>query len=378
MYIIIALFAISCTKEKHTDSVNDSAINKKYFVKESTAKYVAENFHFYTTNTNSRINSNRTVKDITEINGTNNIPAYYIINYNDNLGYLLLSADYRQEAILGFNEEGNFTISETPIQLEEIILEETSETNYLRENEVDSIETQPRNTWETITLPPDDNPIGPVEPGGGNCTSYDYTKGPLLTTLWGQNGGWTPVFQSNYNDQAPLLSCGRALTGCVATAMAQIMYYHRWPTSYNWTLMQQGNISTPECARLMRNAGNSVSMDYGCSSSGARSEDVPNALRNTFGYSSNTSNCISYSAGTVQNEINAFRPVYLRGRGADGGHAWVCDGYRFMSSGCLGTTLLLMNWGWNGSANGFYNSSNWNPSGMTFNSDRGMILVRKN
>jgi len=370
MYIIIAFFAISCTKEKNTHSTKQTTINKKYFVKESVAKYVAENFHFFKVpKSNSRNTSNLTVKDITNIYDANNIPAYYIINYNDDAGYLILSADFRQEAIIGFGEQGNALLANIPPQLKNIIDEETSEIEYLRENEVDSIEEVPERTWAATTLP-DDNPPGPVDPDGENCTTYDYTKGPLLLTNWGQDGGGVMP----YNNLCPIPNgCTvKAPTGCVATAMSQIMYYHKFPSTYVWTQMQTGDNSTAECARLMRNAGTSVSMNYGCSASGAYTEDVAPALKNTFGYAS-TTQCLSYSVGTVQNEINAYRPVYLSG----GGHAWVCDGYRFMSSGCLGTTWLRMNWGWNGSWNDYYSSSNWNPAGSNYNSNKKMVLVRK-
>lgn len=377
MCIIIALFAISCTKEHNTNTVKLSSINKKYFVKESVAKYVAENFNFFKVpKANSRNTSNLTVKEIININDVNNIPAYYAINYNDDAGYLILSADFRQEAVIGFGEEGNFIIANIPPQLNQIIKDETSEIEYLRENEVDSIEEFPKDSWSMTTLPPDDVPIE-VDPENGNCgDAYEYTKGPLLTTTWDQSGtgnGQPASINSRYNDLCPMLSCGRPPVGCVATAMAQIMYYHKKPTSYNWASMAN-TYSTPACAQLMRNAGMSVDMDYDCSGSGAYSSDVESALENDFGYASST-NYQTYYSGPMQIEIDAYRPVYV----SAGGHAWVCDGYRYFFSGCSGTIWPHMNWGWGGFGNNYCAFNNWQPSGSssTYNSNRKMVIVRK-
>ncbi len=371
MYIIIVLSAISCTKEDKMSTVKQSAINKKYYVKECTARYIAENFNFFIVpKSNSRITNNLTIKDITSINDSNNIPAYYIINYNDNAGYLILSADFRQEAVLGFGEQGEALLTNIPPQLNFIIEEQTSEIEYLRENEVDSIETVPNDSWSMLPLPPDDIPQI-VDPINGNCgSSYEVTKGPLLATSWGQTrGGFIPY---NYLCPTPSGCMDKAPTGCVATAMAQIMYYHKWPSSYIWTQMQTGDNSTVECAKLMRDVGMSVNMSYGCSSSGAYSSIVEAALEYHFGYASST-NYETYYSGPMQVEIDGYRPIFL----SAGGHAWVCDGYRYFFSGCSGSIWPHMNWGWNGFYDNYYGFNNWNPGGMTYNNNRKMIKVRK-
>lgn len=368
--VIIVSLTTSCNKEKLN---NVGKINKRYFITKDDARYIAERFNFCRNNTNYRITTNRTIKEIIPINDENNIASYYLINYNDNAGFLILSADYRQEAVLGFNEVGNFSLSNTPIQLEEIIQEEVNEINYLRENSIDSIEQHIEDTWAMLTQPPS-TPI-PTDPDA--CSNYTYIyKGPLLSTTWSQGCG--------YNDLCPIAgsgccSCGHFYTGCVATAMAQIMNYHKWPTSYNWTLMAN-TYGTSECAKLMRNAGLSVSMSYGCNASGAYSEDVAPALKNIFGYASSTA-CLSYGGNTtymtVQSELNNNRPVYLSGSGNAGGHAWVCDGYIDGESPCNSILFFYMNWGWGGSSNGSYAFNNWNPSGYTFNNSRKAIIIRK-
>jgi hypothetical protein len=118
----------------------------------------------------------------------------------------------------------------------------------------------------------------------------------------------------------------------------------------------------------------SVDMDYDCSGSGAYSSDVESALENDFGYASST-NYQTYYSGPMQIEIDAYRPVYV----SAGGHAWVCDGYRYFFSGCSGTIWPHMNWGWGGFGNNYCAFNNWQPSGSssTYNSNRKMVIVRK-
>lgn len=76
---------------------------------------------------------------------------------------------------------------------------------------------------------------------------------------------------------------GRMLTGCVATAMAEVMNYHHFPNTYNWATM---GATQAETARLMRDAANSVNMVYTCTGSGAYGTDIAPALINDFSYSS--------------------------------------------------------------------------------------------
>ncbi|MEZ4878821.1 MAG: C10 family peptidase [Chitinophagales bacterium] len=349
-----------------------SPINQKYFVSKATAMYIAEHFHFFLApKNNAKTTSTLSVKDITEIKDNNNNTAYYLFNYNDDRGYLFLSADYRQEAAFGFGENGLADINNMPPQLKYLIDEEIKEIDFLRNNEVDSIEQVPEETWEMFALPPDENLPGLPDEEGNCGEAYSYTKGPLLQTEWGQDrGGIVP-----YNDLCPIPNgCSfKAPTGCVATAMAQIMYYHKKPASYNWNLMYTGNQSSAECARLMRDAGNSVDMSYTCTLSGANSRKVDNALINTFGYASST-NYRDYGSGPTQVEIDNYRPVYLS---AVDQHAWVCDGYRYFLTGCSGIFWPHMNWGWNGDYNNYFGFNDWSPGGYSFNGERKMIVIRK-
>lgn len=234
----------------------------------------------------------------------------------------------------------------------------------------------------------------------GGCEDQYTTVGPLLSTLWGQWGA--------YNDNAPFMverqfggitieipfdecppseDCCQAPTGCVATAMAQIMNFHEFPNNYNWDNMPD-LWGTSETARLMRDIGDAVNMDWGCNGSAADTKDeVASSLRNDFGYSS--ASYADFNREIVKQQLIWNRPVILKGGRKSGwwifvtykdGHAWVCDGYKSIFHCEIGTGYLYlhMNWGWGDthygrSLNGWYAYNNWNPGNHTFNYKKGMV-----
>jgi len=202
---------------------------------------------------------------------------------------------------------------------------------------------------------------------------YSSTKGPLLKTSWDQGCG--------YNTNCPIASdgpCGYAYTGCVATAMAQVMAYWKYPSTYNWSLMPASSGSA-ETARLMYNIGLSVSMSYSGTESSANDANIAGALKNTFKYSSAVYKSMgSADYNTIKSNLDAGEPVLLSGcstiKSAILGiptsysecHEWVCDGYMQADYSTYSTLMFDMNWGWGGSCNGFYSFDSWTPSGYNF------------
>ncbi|MCK4978911.1 MAG: C10 family peptidase, partial [Candidatus Delongbacteria bacterium] len=213
---------------------------------------------------------------------------------------------------------------------------------------------------------------------------------PLMTTTWNQN----PV----YNDYCPLDGGSLSVVGCVATAMVQIMNYHSYPlhgdgessyycgandvdqtlsanyffSTYNWDLMPNSvsSGSAPsekhEVAQISYHAGVAVEMMYGSDGSGAYSDDVPYALKTFFKYNDGVAyysrsgfNVTQWHALVLEN-LDSALPLYYSGQGPSGGHAFVCDGYQT-------TDFFHFNWGWGGSADGYYYLDNLNPNGSTFN-----------
>ena len=189
---------------------------------------------------------------------------------------------------------------------------------------------------------------------------------PLIKTQWNQN---TP-----YNNNCPVESGVNCPTGCVATATAQIMYYHKWPETFNWDAMKTTYSSddTGEAvdavAKLMADVGEKVYMQYGSESSSAYEYDACEALRIRYGYSENT-NYIERSCYTakgwdevIYNELAANRPVFYGGLSASSGqgivgHAFILDGYQAKD----GVGYFHVNWGWGGSSDDYFLISVLNP-----------------
>ncbi len=241
----------------------------------------------------------------------------------------------------------------------------------------------------------------PAGPPPCTSTFYQENYGPLLTTEWGQG--------CYYNDYCPLgTSCGgHTWTGCVATAMAQIMMYHKKPSTYNWAIMLNRLYSAnSEVARLMHDVGVTLNMQYGNDASGTYEYEytdvttdplhwvyyngVPKSLTQNYGYSG--AGYKDFDDGELKSNIINKRPCIVSGSMDkqdinvlgwtvssiySGNHTWVCDGYsRNWGYSCpddyypTGTSFnnitYHMNWGWGESYssynyNGWYTPTSWQP-----------------
>lgn len=291
-------------------------------------------------------------------------PLFYV--FNRDAGFVIVSADDRAPEILGYSDAGPFDVDSLPDNFRYLL------NSYAAE--LESLAAAP----EAIALP-----AKAVE---RSTQSTGKSVAPLLgSILWDQG--------DPYNRQCPVMSDGgKSVVGCVATAMAQIMGYHQWPekgtgTIPGYTTQSQGLVideenientyydwdhitpvytseSTDEernaVATLMYHCGISVGMDYGYES-GAFSQDVPEALTTYFGYNRNMKllNRLYYTKAEwdsiIRHELDEKRPVYYSGASAQGGHAFVCDGYD--TNG-----LFHINWGWSGLSNGYFMLSNLTPA----------------
>ena len=198
---------------------------------------------------------------------------------------------------------------------------------------------------------------------------------PLLGNVeWSQD--------SPYNMLCP----GHCLTGCVATAMAQIMYYHRWPEKtmkeipgyttqklglsvdnipigpIDWdnilpSYSDNSNASTTQkqaVADLMLKCGTALQMDYDFEGSGASVQNVAAAMIDYFDYDASATYIRRSDYGMdrwnkiIYDELAAGRPVCYGGQSfTKGGHAFVIDGYDAEG-------YYHVNWGWGGRNNGYF------------------------
>ena len=194
---------------------------------------------------------------------------------------------------------------------------------------------------------------------------------PLLTSCWGQG-----CFHNEACPEEENGPCGHVSAGCVAIAMAQIMYYHKQPcmgsgtlsyscppygkpfadfgqTIYHWDEMADTLYeSNPAVAELIYHCGVGVKMEYGAHLSLASNSNATSAFQQYFFYQKATflrrdnSSDEEWQALIMEN-LERQLPVYYTGISSAGGHAFVCDG--FDNNG-----LFHFNFGWYGISDGYY------------------------
>jgi hypothetical protein len=329
----------------------------------TTAATVAKNFY----NQNADVKSQDFTLVLTE-NLSNGTPAYYVFNVDQDAGFVIVSAEDASIPILGYSYSGHFVNDPLYTNFTHWMQHYKKQIEAVSEN---SIQASPeiQNQWNAYK----------------NNSEYRSSKriessvSPLLTTTWdqGNNGGfyWSLCpFNTTDHD-----TC---VTGCVATAMAQIMKYWSYPphgigshsytdapygtlsanfgtTTYNWAAMPN-NVTSHNLpvATIMYQAGVSVDMSYGTFPNGGSSASVSTASTSYvtyFGYDANTIQNLYRASYTnavwntkLQNELNHHRVIQYAGSGYPGGHSWVCDGYNTIGD-------YHMNWGWSGNNNGYFN-----------------------
>ncbi|MCM1521969.1 MAG: thiol protease/hemagglutinin PrtT [Muribaculaceae bacterium] len=224
---------------------------------------------------------------------------------------------------------------------------------------------------------------------------------PLVKTKWNQG--------NPYNLLCPSDRGGRAVTGCLATAMAQIINFHKHPikgtgrhsyawnntvltfdyenTTFEWDRMLNAYDSSSQqiycnaVATLMRACGIGVNMEYSSSASGASDVYVCSFITEHMGFDQSAAYLMRdwFSAeewdNMVYTELDEGRPVLYCGQSRQGGHAFVCDGYS--QNG-----LYHINWGWGGTSDGYFRLNALDPynqgiggsgDGSGFNTDQSIV-----
>jgi hypothetical protein len=290
---------------------------------------------------------------------------YFVFDIN-NQGFVIVSGDDNVLPVIGYSTEGTFPQEQKPIHIAKWFEQYKSEIRYILENGITATDDI-KGKWENLKK--------------GSAANTEKTLlgvDPLVSTQWDQ---------SPYYDA---LCPGDAVTGCVATAMAQVMKYWNYPpqgtgfhsyneddygtlsanfgaTTYYWNSMPNYvNSSNSAVATLMFHCGVSVEMDYGSGSSGgssAQTLDVADALKDYFGYANTVQGIYrsDYSNSAwiqlLKNELNEGRPVQYAGTGNGGGHSFVCDGYD-------DDDYFHFNWGWGGSSDGYFWNNQLNPGSL--------------
>ena len=334
-----------------------------------TAQSVAAKF--METNDLQLISTYQTDKDVS---------ALYVFNTKD--GFVIVAADDCETPIIGYSHEGCFDPDNIPVQMQDYLQDFAERIQYGIENHIIADEATARQ-WELVKT------IGRL-----NDHKAAKAVAPLLTEHWHQG--------CFYNSLCPSMTgpCEHAEVGCVAVAMGQIMHYWKYPTTgwgshsysnsgvtlsadfgnttYDWDHMPDSlTESSTEAeiqavATLLYHCGVAVNMKYTSNGSSSDSGDVPKALIRYFNYSRrlHIESRSDYSDEEWLSMLRACldlqQPVYYGGKGDQGSHAFVCDGYD-------DNDLLHFNWGW-GRGDGYFALGNLNPIGYSFNEKNFAIL----
>lgn len=295
-------------------------------------------------------------------------PAYYIFNDSDGKGFVIISGDDSLEPVLGYSLENSTDPNNIPPSFSFWMSRYKKSIKHNRANNLIK-NTKILAKWETSYYEK-------------NTTSDVVIVNDLLNTTWAQG--------KYYNKFCPVVNGERAVTGCVATAMGQVMKYWEHPSgkgegcrgdikfykeSYNWSKMPKklgSNSSYSEdnaVAKLLYHCGRSVDMKYDPEGSGTSSFNAIHALKEYFRYSDNikrvSENKMQYSEWLriMKSQLDNDKPMIMRGdNGKDkktgdySAHAWVCSGY-------TKSNLFYMNWGWGDKKNrdGFYYFNDLTP-----------------
>lgn len=310
---------------------------------------------------------------------------FYVINFDNNMGFVIAASDDRETPIFAYIEEGRY--------------EENDTLNNGYEAFIDAlIDKEVYHNTEHQSFREDDGDGVIIGGGGGGSSSYRPDKFevqlPLLTTRWGQ------INYSTY--------CPGDYTGCVVTAVAQICSFLKSPNHVSWAYNGIGNQCyidwdriVGECgscngnpisndlkdqiANLMRFWGVAFDAEYGSDGTGVDSDDAISKMRE-LGY--NATGLTDYDATNVMNDLKAGdRIVFMRGnaryyhvgfvfRKYVDGHAWVVDGYIHSIKNNKESLYMHCNWGWDGYRNGYFLSDVLNAEEMPYYDDNANAVTR--
>lgn len=379
LFVTVELSCFSLFACKREQALLPTPITSRYFVSEAQARTAAENIyanlevltqrrHNQQTGDTQRVFRGRQrILNITAVPAADGQPGLYFCNYAQG-GFSIIAADRHMQPILVFAEHGTLpthNLHDTHVIPEGLItwLENTNRiVSALRANpSAENTAPGAAESWTTAMTPlcPD---LGDGEPP--TCEEPVATStqvGPLVQSSWGQGRGYNDLTPSSNN----AVNNYHSPTGCVATAVAQVMRYWQWPTRFNWANMPLDKPSA-DVALLMSNCGFAIRTSYGDEESGAYPNNAAGAYRDIYQYSADYH---SYEAGTymeVINNLDAQRPVIIGGFRNNfagvvpyNGHSWVCDGYIQSYYNGTGYLRLHMNWGYDGYYNAWVNFDSW-------------------
>ena len=307
------------------------------------------------------------------------LPGLYVVAFSDK-GFVIVAGDDRSEPVIGFSTESGFDASAMPPALSFMLDEYTKEMQAIAKSEATT--TSPR--WASLL-----NYAMPA--------ANAVVVGPLVTSHWHQQNPYNSLCPEDANSTAG----GHVQVGCGAIVMGQVMRYWRWPvtgisshsytsnygtlsadfanTTYQYEHMpntlssSSSTIAINAVATLLYHCGVAVNMNYGPTASWSNSNNIVPALSAYFGYPAT----IQYKERNyytdsqwldmTKGELDDFAPFFYGGTGSQGGHVFVCDGYR-------DDDYFHINWGFGGGYDGYFMLSDLTPGPYSFNSSQAIII----
>lgn len=307
---------------------------------------------------------------------------FYVFNNSASEGFVIIGGDEQAQEILGYSYEGTFDYANAPENVKWWLSQ--------YQEQIYKATTTSANALTNTTFGSSNTAVTPNRA----AASTRQTVENLISTKWNQDAPYNKAIPN-----LPGFSGNNAFaTGCVATAMAQVMKKYEWPdttglgkneyqriynnnsdtivfsadfanTHYAWENMKDSYTSyenADEVAKLMYHAGVSVNMEYGQISvggSGAFASSIAPALVNNFSYDKGASyhyhNHYTNSEweDMIYSELVAGRPVIYSGQSKSGGHTFICHGYNAESN------KYAINWGWGGMYDGLFSLTSLKPNG---------------
>lgn len=310
--------------------------------------------------------------------------VFYYIFKAPSQGFVMVSGDQRIAPVLAYSASNVFDTTDMPENLRGWLQNYRDEIAYTLRTE------NTAETYAPLWKAYEENNLAQLQ-------KTTETVSPLVATQWNQ--------RSPYNDLCPYNDSVmyRCPTGCLATAMAQILKFWNHPyrgtgshaythpkyglqsanfgnTVYDWNNMtntyssSSSQVSKNAVSTLMYHCGVAVTMDYDFDGSGAYTLLTDDQIAKLGVYDGRTAlkryfNCesvigyyrdyydLSDWVRLLKNELNTGRPILYAGQGSGGGHAFVCDGYD-------NNNMFHINWGWGGSSDGYFAISALNPSSL--------------
>lgn len=309
-------------------SLNAQHINKEVALQKAQA--------FLSKNVDSYQSARRAPRHAPRLVLANDATELYIFNDEANGGYVVVSGDERMPDVLGYSYDDHYVEGNVPCNMRAWLDEYANQIKYLQAHPEAQVSTR--------------------------SGVYRENVNRMLTCSWNQS--------YPYNLKCPEIDGVHCPTGCVATAMAMIMYYHKWPeqttdmipgytaytgvtvadipvTTIDWeNILDRYPYNMPEYGKytpaqedaistLMLLCGASVNMIYDKSESGSFSSRAAEAFPRFFDYDYDISHVWRYNYNDddweelIYNELSHGRPVMYGGHKSGGyGHEFVMDGYR--------------------------------------------------